>query len=395
VPALTPFQENAKKLAESEGEWAELGPIRQIDFSCTFSNGCRDERASAARIFAAKAQDAGFQVSRSEDEHGFEYSVTASARIEPTAERVTELQILLTSFVDFVEDPPADQDPALFLRASEVRWSYPPKEVVSFWPNDKHARAVNARFRVMCGDALVQDPLRKGDGYYTGLRPLHDTHTSFALVPSEFLKRAQSLRPKTPQPTASAFSQWVYSLYSGALGNEEDRVSGTEAEKEIWARRKRSAINSIDNAYLRRAQPDWMLTYNGLHLREQNHAEYLTIPHLKVNDEALRASPDLVYSVQGGSELIIVEIKFSQQLIPKNLWPNIWAQLWCYAQLDTSLKARKVTVIGEIWGRAWPYGYTPDRQQVICLRALVRRDPRVAAFDRFFRRLFDIYAGRI
>lgn len=89
---------------------------------------------------------------------------------------LTELQILLTSFVDFVEDPPADQDPALFLRASEVRWSYPPKEVVSFWPNDKHARAVNARLAYLTvatsqHDRMLDREDQRGSVFSWGWRP--------------------------------------------------------------------------------------------------------------------------------------------------------------------------------------------------------------------------------
>lgn len=391
---MTPLEENEKRLAELEPEWAQLGPVRQIDFRCTFSNGDREERASAANTVAARAANAGFRVSIGHDENGFDYSVTASVLIEPNAERVTERQRLVASFVDFIRDPPEDKDPSFFLQASEVSWSYPPKEVVSFWPGDRNARVVNARFKIMSGHALVQDPLQRRGGGLSGLRPLHDPSNPFTFVPSEFLKRAQSMRPDTPQPTASAFSQWVYSLYGRAFGDDEDRASGTEAEKEIWERRKRSAIDSVDNAYLRSVQSDWRLTYNGLHLREQEHNAYFTIPHLEVKGEALRASPDLMYENPKTSELTIIEIKFSQQPIPNNLWPNIWSQLWCYAQILPSLRAKNVTVIGEIWGSAWPHGYASNNQKVICLRALVRRDPRREAFDRFFRRLFDIYAGR-
>lgn len=111
-----------------------------------------------------------------------------------------------------------------------------------------------------------------------------------------------------------------------------------------------------------------------------------------------RASPDLMYSSHDASELLIVETKFSRQPIPRNLWPNVWAQLWCYAQLETASQAKRLTVIGEVWGEAWSSGYGRGRNRVegskvLFLRALVRRNPRTPAYDRFFRRLFEIYAG--
>jgi hypothetical protein len=121
---------------------------------------------------------------------------------------------------------------------------------------------------------------------------------------------------------------------------------------------------------------------------------YLTVDDLKVAGEALRVLPDLVYRNQRTGEIIIVEIKHSRMTIPSNLWPNIWGQLWCYAQLGQVRKAPRVTVIGEVWGDAWTRGNRKiSGSHLVCLRASVRRNPRVPAYDRFFRELFDIYRG--
>ncbi|TIP26599.1 MAG: hypothetical protein E5X67_19485 [Mesorhizobium sp.] len=220
---------------------------------------------------------------------------------------------------------------------------------------------------------------------------------SKALSGPQFLQKAITMQPKAREPTASAFSQWIYSLYGHAEGSEQDIADGKEAEQEIWEKRK-AAASCNGNGFLRRAGLGWSLTHNGHYLRDKGMAGHFVIPHLRLGGEALRASPDLIYSSRGGSELLIVETKFSRQPIPRNLWPNVWAQLWCYSQIQAAAEAKNVTAVGEIWGEAWSKGYgrghsRVEGKKVIFLRALVRRDPRALAYDRFFRRLFEIYAG--
>jgi len=210
------------------------------------------------------------------------------------------------------------------------------------------------------------------------------------------------MQPVDPQPTASAFSQWVYSLYGRAEGSEEDVADGKAAEQDIWERR-RGAASCNDNHFLREAGWHWSLIHNGLDLRDRDRSNHFLAPDLRVNGEPLRASPDLVYANPDKSEVMIVEIKFSRQALPKNLWPNVWAQLWCYAQLEfarNARNARKLTVVGEVWGENWTRGYRvrgggrEPGKALVCLRALVRRDPRASSYDRFFRKLFNIYTGR-
>ena len=90
-----------------------------------------------------------------------------------------------------------------------------------------------------------------------------------------------------------------------------------------------------------------------------------------------------------------MEIKNSKMEIPSNLWPNIGGQLWCYAQIPLVREASRVTVVGEVWGEEWLHGSKRERATYphLFMRASVRRDPRVPAFDRFFQALFTIYAG--
>lgn len=220
-----------------------------------------------------------------------------------------------------------------------------------------------------------------------------DPPKTFKIIPSQFLRLAKRNKPRQPQPTASGFSQWIYSLYAKAYGDDDDRERGIALEQELIDLRKQSAY-SLDNTFLRSLQSEWRLIHSGLHAHGDDAIDYFNIRHLPVNYLPLRASPDLIYQNWRRSEILIVEIKNSRLPITTNLWPNVWAQLWCYAQISQALNARKVTVVGEVWGEHWT-GWRGDKYSrlQVYLRASVRRDPRAPAYDRFFRSLFDIYRG--
>ena len=212
----------------------------------------------------------------------------------------------------------------------------------------------------------------------------------FRLVPSEFIRHAKKMRPERPDATVSAFASWLYSLYSNAYGDEEDRERGKALEPAIFERRK-TAQGSVDDEYLRSIGSEWRLVHNGLHLPGQDAVAWFSIDHLRVNGEALRASPDLIYHHPRLNEVMIVEIKHSFMEIPSNLWPNLWGQLWCYSQLDIARSANRVTVIGEVWAER-RQGRRTEQRGGVYLRACERRDPRVLAYHRFFRTLFEIYS---
>ena len=97
----------------------------------------------------------------------------------------------------------------------------------------------------------------------------------------------------------------------------------------------------------------------------------------------MRASPDLAYRHKKTHAVFIVSLGFTQKSIPSNLWPDVWAQLWAYAQI-LKFNDSKLTVVGDILGEDRSHRqYFSDPHEFV-LRDAVRRDPRAANYNRFF-----------
>lgn len=377
------FERNAVTLAELEREWSVLGPQRAITFSVYVGD---DE--DVARTFARDLNAVGFQTELSGIWPSGQWSVDATRTMEPTAANVTlweewfHARIAAWEYAD-------DESGVVHFKG----WSYPKRVAPAFslegrtWSNTSALE----RGEVLFGQTLANDKVSP-KGKYDSSSPVAAA-PPFHLVPSRFLIRARANRPSHAEPTASKFAQWIYSLYADAYGREQDLEEGKAAEEGIFAAR-RSAYACVDGAVLSTSFPDWRLVHNGLHFAHEAMPKYLTIGDLAIGGEALRVLPDLMYRNRLTGEIIIVEIKHSRMAIPSNLWPNVWGQLWCYAQLEQVRTAPRVTVIGEVWGDAWTRGSRRvSSSRLVCLRASVRRDPRASAYDRFFRALFDIYRG--
>lgn len=234
------------------------------------------------------------------------------------------------------------------------------------------------------------------------------TPEPFPLNPSLFLSQARRSRPPHPEATVCAFTSWIYSLYQREDPDPKSLSEGIAAERAIFAEHRRSSlaravISASDPAHLSRQDGNWRLLHNGLNLDGANsHAASIAIDHLHVNGQPLRASPDLAFVNESTGRVLLVEIKFSRKRIPSNLWPNVWAQLWCYSQIPAARTASGVTAIGEVWGGRSEvvkrYDYTTGQRTreiipKVYLRKTVRRNPRVDGFHRFFSTLFDIYRG--
>ena len=48
-------------------------------------------------------------------------------------------------------------------------------------------------------------------------------------------------------------------------------------------------------------------------------------------------------------KVLIVEIKASNAVIPRDGWPNLRAQLWAYSRLDEWRDSPGMLLVGEIW----------------------------------------------
>lgn len=385
--ALPLVEQNAKKIADLEREWSVLGPLREITFTVYF----RVEAGLEA--LAQAARDNGFNVRISNWAPGerIRFTLEASRKMEPSAQEVTRWQCWFedqaSSVPDFREEDGFDE-----LAAELAGWSYPRKLKPIFMlegnlrhKRESHFTASIERTRILFGETLCDFEASNGWADREDSRKAG----AFQLVPTKFIENAERRRPREPAPTASGFSQWLYSLYSNAYGKDEDRARGEFAEQEIFAERTK-VFSATDYQTMRKRFPGWRLQHNGMNTGKDEPPRYFEIKELSVGGRALRVLPDLIFENTNTGARIIVEVKHSYMTIPTNLWPNIWGQLWCYSQMTDIKISPSVTVVGEVWGDKTDHRYG---ERDVYLRASVRRDPRAVAFDQFFRILFDIYRG--
>jgi hypothetical protein len=64
-------------------------------------------------------------------------------------------------------------------------------------------------------------------------------------------------------------------------------------------------------------------------------------------------APDVVLRHRPSNELTIIEYKSSWAEIPSAGWPDLRAQLWCYAQIDDPRwhTAPAIRLVAEVWMR--------------------------------------------
>ncbi len=384
--ALPLVEQNALLIAELEKEWSILGPLRLLTFTVRFSL----EREAQALAQAAK--DNGFDVKIADwgSEESLPYVLIATRQIAPSAQEITLWE---KWFKDQVAKVPELNNEAYHSNGVDfLGWSYPRKLRPSYSLGGdakrsriRHPHESEARTRILFGETLCDFEASNGWADKTGAFK----SGPFQIAPTKFIDNAREHRPQRPEPTASGFSQWLYSLYSTAHGKEEDMKRGKSAEQDIQAMRRKAFV-STNAETMRRSFPGWRLKHNGMSDQEKGKRRYFEVNGLVVSGQALRVLPDLVYENTLTGALIIVEVKHSYMTIPINLWPNIWGQLWCYSQMPDAIASPSVTVVGEVWGDKY---YRHNDFPYVYLRASVRRDPRAPAFDRFFRCLFDIYRG--
>lgn len=171
---------------------------------------------------------------------------------------------------------------------------------------------------------LISDPMEVGsdpdlpDTALVSSREFHGVGrvAPFQVVPSQFLKRARLVRPEAPEGNASAFANWVYSIYGKGYGDDEALKRGLEAEREVFEARgarhgARVLMTACDAEFLAARRRDWELVHCGLHLEREEEVPFFLIDGLAVRNRPLRVSPDLIYRNRYTGEFIIVEVKLS------------------------------------------------------------------------------------
>lgn len=300
--ALPRVEQNAITLATLEQEWSVLGPLRVIAFTIGFIEELE------ATAFAKNAKSNGFDVDTSNwVDRTYQYRVQASRQMEPSAHEVTRWEAWFAEQASKV--PEAETDDGCPWEGAEFEgWSYPERLSPAFqiggnYKSVKHQYLLGSmqRTRILFGETLCKFEASNG---WADKRGASKTGP-FQLVPSEFIKLANRRRPREPEPTASGFSQWLYSLYSSAYGKEEDMARGQAVEQQILAERKK-AFAATDYQTMRKSFPGWRLKHNGMNVPEDGRRHYFEIKDLLVAGQALRVLPDLIYENTNTGAIIIV-----------------------------------------------------------------------------------------
>lgn len=169
------------------------------------------------------------------------------------------------------------------------------------------------------------------------------------------LERGARQPPSRITGTASAFSDWVMGLYRRRRGvrtrmpwsapvslDDQRMILGRMEERFIEEERLwyRSTIDGESHLDLLFADP-----LDGT-------APAFAASRLKVAGSPLLCVPDVVLRDARSGSIVIKERKVgwvSEEWIPREGWPNLKAQLWCYAWIDDWVDAPRVTLVGEIW----------------------------------------------
>lgn len=203
---------------------------------------------------------------------------------------------------------------------------------------------------------------------YSGEQIHHWSGTPYHFGQKHLILRGTALRPKSIGTRVTDFTKWVFSLYQGSP-DQKALDEGKQIERSI--------------AKLARppGHPDWELVYRD---PLNGKPPALAISGLTVNGKSLWGAPDLVYRHKLSGEVVIVERKSSNRVIPSDGWPNLRAQLWAYGYIDQWRDAPKITLVGEVWG---------FNDTHISRRAIIRWPAHHEPFRKDNAELFELYRG--
>lgn len=150
--------------------------------------------------------------------------------------------------------------------------------------------------------------------------------------------------------TASAFQHWVFertvrpgscSNYAGS-GLEDRLALGRYAHRELALDRAwlgKTVVGVVDPS-------DWQIVFCDPH--DDTAEETLVASRLQIAGQGMACRPDVVFRNRRNGHILIVERKTTGRRlgsIPENGWPNIRAQLWCYAWIDDWIDAPEVYLV--------------------------------------------------
>ncbi len=157
----------------------------------------------------------------------------------------------------------------------------------------------------------------------------------------ELIRRASSgtfpIASGPEKSTATGFSSWVFKLsHPETIGQTRSQIFSSAKKQEIDIQKMLSGFNDIIvSPSCRFKEKEWNVIYVDPLIGSAS-AHYFETSTLTVDNKKLRCRPDVVFHNTLRKELLIVERKVAvtAAVIPPNFYPNILAQLWCYAQID-------------------------------------------------------------
>jgi hypothetical protein len=177
--------------------------------------------------------------------------------------------------------------------------------------------------------------------------------TTYDIKP--LLSRAKRFAPLNPEASASGFSRWVYGLshnpdkrkFTGNIDHQRRSQSRPFLKDDVDTVAQYLANERKDG----RIESGWSLVYAD---SGKETDEIFVASRLVVGNKTLKCRPDGVMWHKDTGEILIIERKITTRFepqIPKQSWPNIRAQLWCYAWIDDWANAKRITLMDEVWRR--------------------------------------------
>jgi hypothetical protein len=162
-----------------------------------------------------------------------------------------------------------------------------------------------------------------------------------------------------PQPaaraSASAFANWVFER-----NNPHWKPPTALAEN---ARSERMKLGVMDHAAVERfmrhtwtakkfsriGTTGWTLWFAD---SGHNAMSPFLASRLLIDNMPMKCVPDVVLRhAQSNSFLVIERKTTAKDSVPRNGWPNVEAQLWCYSHIDDFKEASNVLLVSQLWTR--------------------------------------------